>query len=113
MSKTNYSKMSRKTEEEMVAELIVGVDPATETDVTVEEEIAIPAPQIGVVANCAKLNVRKNPNATADILTIIDKGTEVEIDETFNNKDFYKVSAATTGVKFFSGFCMKKFIELK
>lgn len=111
MSKTNYSKMSRKTEE--VAEPVVGVDLATGPDETVVEEIVIPAPKIGVVVDCAKLNVRKKPNTNADVLTIIDKGTEVEIDETFNNKDFYKVSAATTGVKFFSGFCMKKFIELK
>ena len=111
MSKTNYSKMSRKTEE--VAEPVVGIDLATGPDVTVEEKIAIPAPQIGVVANCVKLNVRKKPNTTADVITTIDKGVEVEIDETFNNKDFYKVSAATTSVKFFSGFCMKKFIDLK
>lgn len=106
MSKTNYSKMSRKTEE--VVEPIVGVDLATEPDVTVEEEIAIPAPQTGVVANCTKLNVRNNPNANADIITAIDKGVEVEIDETFNNKEFYKVAAGSV-----NGFCMKKFIELK
>lgn len=111
MSKTNYSKMSRKTEE--VVEPIIGIDLAGQPDVTVEEEIVIPAPQIGVVANCVKLNVRRKPNTNADVLTIIDKGTEVEIDEKFNNKEFYRISAATTGVEFFSGFCMKKFIELK
>ena len=111
MSKTNYSKMSRKTEE--VVEPIIGIDLAKQPDETVVEEVVIPAPKIGVIVDCAKLNVRKKPNTNADVLTTIDKGTEVEIDEKFNNKEFYKISAATTGVKFFSGFCMKKFIELK
>ena len=64
---------------------------------------------IGIVVNCIKLNVRKEPNKTSDIIQIIDALTEVRVivkDSTYN---FYKV-ILSSGVE---GYCMKKFIELK
>lgn len=36
----------------------------------------------GEVVNCNKLNVRKAPSKSADILCVIDKGTVVTIDQT-------------------------------
>ena len=64
---------------------------------------------IGIVVNCIKLNVRKEPDKTSDIIQIIDALTEVRVivkDSTYN---FYKV-ILPSGIE---GYCMKKFIELK
>lgn len=63
----------------------------------------------GIVVNCIKLNVRKEPDKTSNIIQIIDALTEVRVimkDSTYN---FYKV-ILSSGVE---GYCMKKFIELK
>lgn len=110
MSKTNYSKMSTKKIEE-TPDVVVGVDLSNGEDMSsvVEEPIIEKKPTIGKVANCKKLNVRTEPNTNADVIVVIDEGTEVEVDDTFVNSEFYKVSI---DANFVSGYCMKKFIEV-
>lgn len=109
MSKTNYRKMSEKA----ATEPIVGVDLAENPDVTVETPAPAPEPEVttrnGVVVDCERLNVRQQANATAKVLTVIDKGTEVTI-HNFDNKEFYKVSVLVDK-KVVNGYCMKKFIK--
>lgn len=63
----------------------------------------------GVVVNCLKLNVRKEPKIDADVVTRISALTEVVIDTGASAGDFYKV-CTDTGIE---GFCMKKYIALK
>lgn len=65
-------------------------------------------PIIGRVVRCAKLNVRKDPDADAEILGTIPAGAEVMIDEGESTDDFYNVCAALG----FEGFCMKQFVEV-
>lgn len=65
-------------------------------------------PIIGHVVRCTKLNVRKAPDADAEILGTIPVGAEVMIDESESTADFYNVCAASG----FEGFCMKQFIEV-
>ena len=60
----------------------------------------------GRVFGCAKLNVRKEPKANADILCTIPCHTEIEINVDKSTDDFYKVYTAS-GVE---GFCMKTYI---
>ena len=76
-----------------------------EKDQTIENSVD----DIGIVVNCIKLNVRKEPDKTSEIIQIIDALTEVRVitkDSTYN---FYKVILPSGG----DGYCMKKFIELK
>ena len=76
-----------------------------EKDQTIENSVD----DIGIVVNCIKLNVRKEPNKTSNIIQIIDALTEVRVivkDSTYN---FYKVILPSA----VEGYCMKKFIELK
>lgn len=63
----------------------------------------------GVVTDCLKLNVRKNPNSASNVVCAIDCLTEVVIDEIESTEDFYKIYTVS-GVE---GFCMKKYIALK
>ena len=65
--------------------------------------------EIGIVVNCIKLNVRKEPDKTSDIIQIIDALTEVRVIMKASTYNFYKV-ILPSGVE---GYCMKKFIELK
>lgn len=66
-------------------------------------------PVVGVVTDCVRLNVRKRPESTAEVITTIDCLTEVVIDEEQSTDGFYKICTAA-GIE---GFCMKKFIVIR
>ena len=94
MSKKHHK--STEPQEEMVDEVVI-----EEFVVETEEK-----PKTGKVVNCELLNVREQPNTNAEIVCMIKRNTEVEIDVTKSTSDFYKICIAS-GIE---GFCMKKFI---
>lgn len=63
----------------------------------------------GVVANCQKLNIRKEPKDKAEIIDIFDQGTKVLVDENESTTEWCKISTKT-GVE---GFCVSRYIEIK
>lgn len=63
-----------------------------------------PVIKTGKVVDCSKLNVRKDPSTDADVVTVIDNGTEVKVLETV--KDFVKVEIDSV-----TGYCVKKYIS--
>ncbi len=71
------------------------------------ETAALPETVEGVVVNCAKLNVRVAPNATADVLCVLDVKSEIEIVVSKSTDDWFYVCTAA-GVE---GYCMRKFVE--
>lgn len=108
MGKKDYTRYAKRQEEKEVVELVeneVAVDTAVE-DVEVEE---ISKPKTGVVANCLRLNVRKEPKSDGSIICTIECLTEVTIDEKESTNDFYKI-CTVSGIE---GFCMKKFIAIQ
>lgn len=64
--------------------------------------------EIGVVANCELLNVRKEPDKDSSVVGIIGNGIEVIIDMKTSTDEFYHVLVQPDIV----GYCMKKFINL-
>lgn len=64
---------------------------------------------IGVVTDCAKLNLRRNPDPEAEILTTLPALAEVDVDPEESTDTFYKVCTAA-GIQ---GFCMKKYIAIR
>ena len=84
------------TEEVKVTNTIENADEATEAKV----------PIYGVV-NCARLNIRRGPSIDTRPVTIVENGSELEI-ETFND-EWFKV-LTNDGI---SGYCMKKFVDKK
>lgn len=78
--------------------------PVDETEINEGEEV-----MFGMVANCAKLNVRNEPSKEAGIQCEIENGTEVMIDQNESTDEWYKVYTKE-GVE---GFCMKKFILIQ
>lgn len=83
------------------------VEPALESEVseTVETEVKNVL-KSGRVFNCKHLNVRAMPNPTAEIVCVLECGTEVMVDDEKSTEDFYSV-CTEAGIE---GFCMKKFI---
>lgn len=79
----------------------------------VKEAALKPAPSekpfIGVVTDCLRLNVRKEPKADAEVVAIIDALSQVTVDMDKSTGEFCKV-LTPAGVE---GFCMKKYIALR
>lgn len=91
--------MSKKNSKEKVDTI-----PEIKEDIVLEEAEVIcpPKPKVGVVANCKALNIRKEPSIDAEIITVLNQGSIVEITDTEN--DFYNIGI---------GYCMQKFIEVE
>ena len=110
-NRNNYNQYAKKAETDRVKEEAVEevTEPVEETVEEVVEKVVepIPEPKTYGTVNCSKLNVRKEPSIHSNPLCIVESGTEMEI-EIFNN-EWVKV-VTPDGV---SGYCMKKFIDLK
>lgn len=61
----------------------------------------------GKVDKCVRLNIRKEPSVTADVVSIIKKDDIVYIDKSFENDDFYRIRYGAI-----KGYCMKDYIEI-
>lgn len=104
MGKRDYTKFANTHEKFKTEELQNGVEEVVETPV---EEVKVET--VGVVDDCTMLNVRKEPDAEAEIVCVLKVQSEVTIDEKESTKDFYKICTAAGA----EGFCMKKFIRIK
>lgn len=96
---------------ENVTEIETEIETVSETTVVqTETENTQPEPKMleGVVHECAKLNVRKEPSTSAPVVCTILKGTEVAIFEEESTDEFYKICTAS-GIE---GYCMKQFIKI-
>lgn len=62
----------------------------------------------GIVTNCLRLNVRKEPYFDADILCTIDASTNLIIDEEESTDEFYKI-CTSAGIE---GYCVKTYITI-
>ena len=118
MSRHNYSQysnMNRETynatvdetienvvDESVTATVVPEVDLVTET----VETVALPETVEGVVVGCSKLNVRANPDATADVVCVIDVASEININVEKSTNDWFYVCTAA-GIE---GYCMRKFV---
>ena len=109
----NYSSMSSTKSEEVVepVELREEVKVEETTPVVEQPKPVIksePKPTTGKVTGCAKLNVRESANTTANVLAVINEGSEVVINRIKSTVEFYAVCTAA-GIE---GYCMKKFITV-
>lgn len=71
------------------------------------ETVTLPKTVEGVVVDCVKLNVRTEPDINADVVSVLDVMSELKIDASKSNDEWFKVSTAT-GVE---GYCMRKFVD--
>lgn len=64
---------------------------------------------IGIVANCQRLNIRKEPSIDSEVVGVIEVSNELAIDMVNSTDEWFAV-CTVDGVE---GFCMKMFIELR
>lgn len=69
--------------------------------------VTLPKTVEGVVVDCVKLNIRIEPDIHADVACVLDVMSELKIDVSKSNNEWFKVSTAT-GVE---GYCMRKFVD--
>ena len=106
---SNYSKPKPKFEPEETP-VVQEVEPVIEGQ-TVIPEVAEPVAPImatATVANCSRLNVREEPDTSADVLTIIKADTEVQILSGETKNGFYKICTAS-GIE---GYCMCDYLAV-
>lgn len=75
----------------------------------VDEVVKEDALLTGVVTDCFRLNVRKEPDETADIATVVDCSTQLKIDEKKSTDNWYHVLDSEGN----SGYCMKQYVSIK
>lgn len=78
-------------------------------DTRVEENEEAVENIIGVVTDCLKLNIRKEPNKDSDVVVVVTCLDELKIDLDASTDDWYAV-CTVAGIE---GFCMKKFIAVR
>ena len=123
MSKHNYTQYSNANKydnkpktEEMVehdnpiehADFVEEVDAVKMVEETVKT-VPIPKTINGVVANCTKLNIRKDPSVHAEILGVVNVDSEMKIDMDKSNDKWFYVSTAV-GI---DGYWMRDFVNAK
>ena len=64
---------------------------------------------VGVVTDCLKLNIRKEPRKDSEVAAIVTCLDELKIDPDASTDDWYAVCTAV-GIE---GFCMKKFVAVR
>ena len=71
------------------------------------ETVTLPETVTGVVANCAKLNVRVAPVANAEVVCVLAAKTEIEISVAESTDEWFKICTAA-GIE---GYCMRNFVD--
>ena len=116
MSKHNYNNYSKpKTKPEPEEKPVV-----QEAETVIEGQTVIPemtmAPEAeaqaaklpGIVGNCARLNVREEPNKMADVIAVLEAGSEVQLVKEDPVNGFYNVITADGR----EGYCMCDYISI-
>ena len=114
MSKHNYTQYSNANKYDnkpKTEESVESVEPAVEVKMVEEtvKTVTIPKTINGVVANCTKLNIRKDPSVHAEILGVVNVDSEMNIDIDKSNDKWFYVSTAV-GI---DGYCMRDFVNAK
>ena len=113
---TRYSNREQRTETKLMEEVETQVA-NTEFEAPVAEEVFAEQisfveptvePKKGVVTDCLKLNVRKEPNSEAEVISQITAATKLVVYENESTDKFYKI-CTYSGIE---GYCMKKFISI-
>ena len=91
---------TKVTEETKIDETEVSKTEVSKTEVKTAE---------GIIANCSKVNIRKEPVKGDNVISVLEAGAKVTIIVEDGNPDWYKV--VIKGKK--TGYCMKKFISVK
>ena len=109
----NYSKPKPKLEPEEKP-VVQEAEPVIEGQTMIPEVTMPPEAEAreaklpGIAGNCARLNVRKEPNKMADVIAVLEAGSEVRLVSEKPVNGFYNVIAADGR----EGYCMCDYISI-
>lgn len=63
------------------------------------------------VSDCSRLNVRKEPSKTADVVKVLNRGETVFVDTTYKGKGFYKIFSDNSEDSICIGYVMKAYLS--
>lgn len=107
MSRNDYRKIAEeRINENQVATESVDIDTISNDEV--EEVIDTPKSDIYVV-DCQYLNVRKEASKRSEVVCVLNKGTELLVDEAESTNEWLKVCAPGGA----EGYCMRQFCSKK
>lgn len=98
--------------EEIISDIEEVAEPMEEIAEPVEEDEIVDSSQIsmfGFVSGCTKLNIRKEPRVNAEIVYVVDSGTDLMIDPADSTDEWLHV-CNYGGIE---GYCMKKYVTFK
>ena len=110
---TNYSKPKTKPEPEEKP-VVQEAEPVIEGQTMIPEVAMAPEAEAqaaklpGIVGNCARLNDREEPNKTADVIAVLEAGSEVRLVSEKPVNGFYNVIAVDGR----EGYCMCDYISI-
>lgn len=78
---------------------------------TVKEEVVEALQLKATLKDCARLNVRKAPNAKSQVIHIVDSKSIIEVLPEESTNEWYKTFVRVKGEDII-GYCMKKFISV-
>lgn len=97
---TNYNKIS--TTPANVDQTNVETTPAVVTPAPIE-------PVEGVVTGCSRLNIRKEPSLTGEVICELPVDTTLMINHDKSTEEWFNICLEIGG----EGYCMKKFVTIK
>lgn len=116
----NFAKRNEEVKPQETVEIteqndeITNIEPIQNeiTELEVEKEEKVEDKFVKGIVTAGKLNIRREASKDADVLTIISKGTGLEINITKSTEDFYCVKVIVNA-ELTTGFVMKKFVNVK
>lgn len=101
---SNYSKPKAKPVDKDIETMAPEAMTVSEPEIPKVSEVRL----IGLVGNCARLNVREEPNIMANVVMVLEAGSEVQLASEESINDFYKVTTADGR----EGYCMCDYINI-
>ena len=102
--------LKSSNKEAQVSEVKVENTPLEQIETVPEEVVAPAANPVVVVSNCSRLNIRKKPNLNANVVCVINAGTELTVVRPFKIGDEWVRVSTKDGVE---GHCMRKYVTSK
>ncbi len=103
--KKSYNREKEENPIEEVEEIVEAVEP----EIIEPEPKPEPVTVFGIVSDCERLNIRESPSIDSDSIGVIERDSEIMIDEANSTDEFYSV-CTKAGIE---GFCMKQFISIR
>lgn len=98
----DYTRYSKEVIENEIVETVNSVE------TVVEEPVKVVEPKEAVVTDCLKLNVRKDPSTSSEVICEVNASTHLMVYEAESTEEFYRI-CTSAGIE---GYCMKKFVTI-